>query len=739
MTTITLRNFNLAQDWWKASILMGLLIGVLFTGGYAASQGAQVSIAVNIEAQIQEIQERLDAPVNSSLAGMQKPYTEIISMVDSYYVRQNGTDGRLILPYSTNKTYIQQQSLGNVTTGSVYLKEMTLVSGLTYGSTVLVIQQYQGQLSYYSNSALVYTVKAGSLNATVLYAGILNASTNYVQTYRLLVENGTSFPSSPSSGYIFFRTDWNLLTFYNGTGWTNCTTGSVDDLTVYLLKDGSRALTGNWNVGGSYGIYGATWLNTTNINLSGNLYFNQGQAINMTLWSGTSFPASPAAGQPFFRTDLSIMYYWNSTHWASVTAGATGPAGASGTVQGLPFSYLVFVNSTASYMVNGTTGTVDYYSTNFTKVWDFTIGNCTGGENIFVKKGAYAVANQLLATSKNGITVIFEKGAVLTAGTNLNKAVIYLYTCTNWKIEGITIDGNGANQNAGTSYGSGWANGITIANCSNIVVDDANIYNCRVFGVFIDKDYALGGISHSCGVTNSLFKGNMWNGAEIGWGDYCYFSNNEVLYSPDVGLSTYGNYTTISDNFIHDLNGTTGGGGNSKWGIAVETGGGSGYNNCIIKGNIINNVSVGLMIYGDNHTIYGNRIYQCSNVDNSGAINVRGNYSIISGNNIGATLVGITLDSGGGGAYNAQYNRIQGNIISCTNRGFEIWATSNNNTIFGNTVMSGDYGYYIMSSANYTRIIENDLDATVEQSNSGTGTIFGNNVWQDGTYDSTPP
>jgi len=533
MTQINLRNFNLAQDWWKASILMGLLIGVLFTAGYAASQGAQVSIAVNIEAQILEIQERLDAPVNSSLAGMQKPYTEIISMVDSYYVRQNGTDGRLILPYSTNKTYIQQQSLGNVTTGSVYLKEITLASGLTYGSTVLVIQQYQGQLSYYSNSALIYTVKAGSLNATVLYAGILNASTNYVQTYRLLVENGTSFPSSPSSGYIFFRTDWNLLTFYNGTGWTNCTTGSVDDLTVYLLKDGSRALTGNWNVGGSYGISGLTWLNTTNINLYGSLYFNQNQAVNMTFWGGTDFPASPIAGQPFFRTDLSILYYYNGTGWASSAGGAAGPAGADAVVNGLPFSYMIFVNSTATYMVNGTDGSIPYSSANASKVIQFALGNLTSGRTWQEKvllKGNYTLTNTIILQNYTWL----ELQGIVTLSTNANCDIIQNSNMTagnnHVTIEGGIWDGNYANQGGAGSYhgirfeaagGSDRSTECTIADLRvyHVKGDSLHLVSCNGFDVrhvFIHKstDIAI----YLNVVSDSIFEDiNQDTHGTVGW------------------------------------------------------------------------------------------------------------------------------------------------------------------------------------------------------------------------------
>jgi hypothetical protein len=42
--------------------------------------------------------------------------------------------------------------------------------------------------------------------------------------------------------------------------------------------------------------------------------------VNIT--NGTSFPASPTAGDLFFRTDLSIMYVYSGTEWISMGAGA---------------------------------------------------------------------------------------------------------------------------------------------------------------------------------------------------------------------------------------------------------------------------------------------------------------------------------------------------------------------------------------------------------------------------------
>jgi hypothetical protein len=54
----------------------------------------------------------------------------------------------------SNKTYIQQMAIGNLTVdgGTVYLKQVTLNLTLTYGANILIIEDYQGQLCFYRNN-----------------------------------------------------------------------------------------------------------------------------------------------------------------------------------------------------------------------------------------------------------------------------------------------------------------------------------------------------------------------------------------------------------------------------------------------------------------------------------------------------------------------------------------------------------------------------------------------------------
>jgi len=55
---------------------------------------------------------------------------------------------------SSNKTYVEQMAIGNLTVsgGTIYLKQVTLNTSLTYGANILIIQDYQGQMTFYRNN-----------------------------------------------------------------------------------------------------------------------------------------------------------------------------------------------------------------------------------------------------------------------------------------------------------------------------------------------------------------------------------------------------------------------------------------------------------------------------------------------------------------------------------------------------------------------------------------------------------
>ena len=43
------------------------------------------------------------------------------------------------------------------------------------------------------------------------------------------------------------------------------------------------------------------------------------KVVNLTVDSGTSFPASPNAAELFYRTDNTTLYYYNGSSWIAIS------------------------------------------------------------------------------------------------------------------------------------------------------------------------------------------------------------------------------------------------------------------------------------------------------------------------------------------------------------------------------------------------------------------------------------
>ena len=362
-----------------------------------------------------------------------------------------------------------------------------------------------------------------------------------------------------------------------------------------------------------------------------------------------------------------------------------------------PYSYIISVSGSNYQMTDGTTGQIVFQSTNSSQVFSNVVGNCSAGGSIDVKSGVYTVTATWLISGVNGITLNFENGAKLVAGNGLNSDVLWLSNSNNDLINGITIDGNAANQ-APLS-----GKGITIAG-SNDEVNNALIYDCSDFGVqtyrwaHSGSGYIQVTPTHS-GVINSKIYNCGSNGVTFVNGSIsCYLINSEIYGCSDVGASTCGVGTLITGNYIHDLNGTTGSGGNAKWGIAVE----AGYND-VITGNTVLNCSVGIHVNQNNCTISDNTIS-----NSTFGIELNGkeegcSYNTVEDNYVGlAGSVGIFLTG-------ATFNAIIGNHVSqSAYGGISVDGTSNNNTLSLNVAYDNgrltDYsqvGIQILGSSNY--------------------------------------
>jgi parallel beta-helix repeat protein len=351
------------------------------------------------------------------------------------------------------------------------------------------------------------------------------------------------------------------------------------------------------------------------------------------------------------------------------------------------YTYTMSISGSNYQMKNGTTEQILYQSLNPTQVANNAIGNLTKGGNILFHAGTYNLQGSIIGSNKNNVTLTFENGAILVVSNGMNAPAIYLNNANNWLIQNVTIDGNAANQVLG-SYN---VQGIQIQSSSNSQVDGANIYNCRRFGF-----YATGVGSVNVGITNSKITNCGWNGITLGGGFIppetgLYAKNNDVAYCGDVGITNLGFSNIVQNNYVHDINNTSGFN-NAHWGIAVE---GSG--NDTITGNIITNCDIGMMLTnngmaevgtGDSNTVSSNNINHCLTV----GIQIDSDYNIFSNNQItqwdwtstwknAITIVG-------------NNNQILGNSLSST---FDtvtgiLLASGNDNIISANFISSPSTG-----------------------------------------------
>lgn len=283
----------------------------------------------------------------------------------------NGTNWNVDLLNANESIVLQGCVTALPSGGSIYLFDVPLPVTVTFGSNILIVQDYEGVNHHYSDNAEISNQTSLAMmvnnlygvawvNSTQVYASTMYSTTVYcttidalssasgVKVLKLVVENGTSFPSSPVDREVFFRSDLGYLYLRNNSVWVQLGTTlysnltGTPDLTVYLNKNGATALTGDWNIGGSYGVYGATWLNSTEINAGG--------------------------------------FWWNGLNRTDAVANPTGP-----------YSFLISTDGTNYYCKNGTDGQICWSSTNATTVIANAWGNISStGGLIHLKQGTFS-------------------------------------------------------------------------------------------------------------------------------------------------------------------------------------------------------------------------------------------------------------------------------------------------------------------------------------------------------------
>lgn len=376
---------------------------------------------------------------------------------------------------------------------------------------------------------------------------------------------------------------------------------------------------------------------------------------------------------------------------AQATASPSMPtatvSGSGGVFPGAPdYTIFSYANGTGTYYAaKNQYGQVinSWTSTNASALFNRVSQNLVDGQTVFVKEGTYSGIDQpILAYGHNNIRFTGDKGALLKAGTKLNNGVIVLSSVSGWIIEGFEINGNAANQSGGLTYPN-YANGITLQNCNDCLVENMYLHNLRVYGGNTQ------GTSKHNGFVNNLITEIGWNGITLGGKSLDYASGNKISHFSDVGVSIHEMRATVKNNVIQTADGTAGDGGNSQWGIAAETGNTNGYNTII--GNTISDVAEGINIAVgvDGNYVSDNTVI---NWDRNGAysagFDIRSNNNTLSGNTLNsASSKGVAIEVLG------NHTDLRGTNLNVAEKGIIVESNANYNNIFLSKITTGPGGY----------------------------------------------
>lgn len=175
--------------WWQATIMIVL---ILTASGFAAWGGANVSVNIDLQTRLAQLEDQINIPVNSTVSAMAKTASYIISSHDvggtTYYCMINGTDdraGRLEF-YSTNASAVINAALGNSSDyGVIYLKEPMKIWGeLIIRKPISIIHSGRPCGAYYAEVFIrKITISADTGNVVDVYLeGLTTNQLSFVVT-----------------------------------------------------------------------------------------------------------------------------------------------------------------------------------------------------------------------------------------------------------------------------------------------------------------------------------------------------------------------------------------------------------------------------------------------------------------------------------------------------------------------------------------------------------------------------
>jgi parallel beta-helix repeat protein len=221
-------------------------------------------------------------------------------------------------------------------------------------------------------------------------------------------------------------------------------------------------------------------------------------------------------------------------------------------------------------------------------------GLAAGQTSIHLPTGNYSVSKRIVISRPNvEIYGDGQRATVLRLNDSLLQDVLSFERADFFHVHDLQLDGNRQNQiytPPSTRYaGPVVINGIDAWNCSNGLIENCYIHDCRVFGISL-------GLCTNCQVLNNYVQNSDANGITISnkdGGEGCLVSGNVVDGASDVGITGWDamNYTVQNNTVKNIIMNSSPFDQNSHVGIMAEgPGNGTGCKNCIYSGNIISNV-----------------------------------------------------------------------------------------------------------------------------------------------------
>ena len=258
-------------------------------------------------------------------------------------------------------------------------------------------------------------------------------------------------------------------------------------------------------------------------------------------------------------------------------------------------SYVIFKDGSTYYAKNGSTGAIDYLSSDATTVIESVLNASTSGGRIFIRRGTYEIDTTINVYNKY-ITIIGEgpgsSGTRLQLSNNADCNMFNLNSSTFFYLYELSLDGNKNNNNAGIGVSaSPVVGGLATA---DITIDRVFIHNFAEEGVYWTDCW--GSV-----IKNSYIEANLGNGSQIGgWNNHLI--STTFNWNNGSGIRIGGDYhVSVVDCAICE---------NGEHGIYVSGGSTTIADNKILgNGVITNDTYSGIYIYGGNtHSITGNLI-----------------------------------------------------------------------------------------------------------------------------------